>query len=63
MPLTGVVFLMAMLAIIGMPPFSLFQSEFLIVRAAIVGGHFLPASSSSCSEREYLRVRCCTSVA
>jgi hydrogenase-4 component F len=39
MPLTGVVFLMAMLAIIGMPPFSLFQSEFLIVRAAIVGGH------------------------
>jgi hydrogenase-4 component F len=41
MPLTGVVFLMAMLAIIGMPPFSLFQSEFLIVRAAIVGGHVL----------------------
>ena len=41
MPLTGVVFLMAMLAIIGMPPFSLFQSEFLIVRAAFDGGHFL----------------------
>ncbi len=41
MPLTGVVFLMAMLAIVGMPPFSLFQSEFLIVRAAIVGGHVL----------------------
>jgi hydrogenase-4 component F len=41
MPLTGVVFLMAMLAIVGMPPFSLFQSEFLIVRAAIVGGHIL----------------------
>jgi hydrogenase-4 component F len=41
MPLTGVVFLMAMLAIIGMPPFSLFQSEFLIVRAAFVGGHLL----------------------
>jgi hydrogenase-4 component F len=39
MPLTGVVFLMAMLAIIGMPPFSLFQSEFLIVRAAFDGGH------------------------
>lgn len=37
MPLTGVVFLMAMLAIIGMPPFSLFQSEFLIVRAAFDG--------------------------
>jgi hydrogenase-4 component F len=41
MPLTGVVFLMAMLAIVGMPPFSLFQSEFLIVRAAMVGGHIL----------------------
>jgi hydrogenase-4 component F len=41
MPLTGVVFLMAMLAIIGMPPFSLFQSEFLIVRAAFDGGHVL----------------------
>ena len=41
MPLTGVVFLLAMLAIVGMPPFSLFQSEFLIVRAAMVGGHTL----------------------
>ncbi len=41
MPLTGVVFLMAMLAIIGMPPFSLFQSEFLILRAAFDGGHVL----------------------
>ena len=41
MPLTGVIFLMAMLAIIGMPPFSLFQSEFLIVRAAFEGGHLL----------------------
>ena len=37
MPLTGTVFLMAMLAIIGMPPFSLFQSEFLIVQAALRG--------------------------
>ncbi len=41
MPLTGTVFLMAMLAIIGMPPFSLFQSEFLIVNAAFHGGHTL----------------------
>jgi hydrogenase-4 component F len=41
MPLTGVVFFMAMLAIIGLPPFSLFQSEFLIVRAAFDGGHLL----------------------
>jgi hydrogenase-4 component F len=39
MPVTGVVFLMAMLAIIGTPPFSLFQSEFLIVRAAFGEGH------------------------
>ncbi|HEV2688309.1 MAG TPA: hydrogenase 4 subunit F [Bryobacteraceae bacterium] len=41
MPVTGVIFLMAMLAIIGMPPFSLFQSEFVIVRAAFDGGHSL----------------------
>jgi hydrogenase-4 component F len=41
MPITGAVFLMAILAIIGMPPFSLFQSEFLIVRAALAGGHWL----------------------
>src|SRR5271166_4643122 len=41
MPLTGVVFFMAMLAIIGMPPFALFQSEFLIVRAAFDSGHVL----------------------
>ena len=39
MPLTGVIFFIAMLAIIGMPPFSLFQSEFIIVRAAFDGGH------------------------
>jgi hydrogenase-4 component F len=43
MPITGVIFLMAMLAIIGMPPFSLFQSEFLIVRAAFLGGYTVPA--------------------
>ncbi len=43
MPVTGVVFLMAILAIIGMPPFSLFQSEFLIVRAAFGAGHYVPA--------------------
>jgi hydrogenase-4 component F len=41
MPLTGVIFFMAMLAVIGMPPFSIFQSEFIIVRAAIDGGHLL----------------------
>jgi hydrogenase-4 component F len=43
MPVTGTVFLMAMLAIIGMPPFSLFQSEFLIVQAGFAGGHYVPS--------------------
>jgi hydrogenase-4 component F len=41
MPLTGVVFFLGLLAVIGMPPFSLFQSEFLILRAAFNGGHVL----------------------
>src|SRR5205823_220017 len=31
---------MAMLAVVGMPPFALFQSEFLIVRATYGGGHY-----------------------
>lgn len=44
LPLTGAVFLMAMLAIVGMPPFSLFQSEFLIVRAAWESGHYVPTA-------------------
>jgi hydrogenase-4 component F len=39
MPITGAIFFIGMLAIIGMPPFSLFQSEFIIVRAAFDGGH------------------------
>jgi len=39
MPLTGVAFFMATLAIVGMPPFGLFQSEFLMVAAAFGGGH------------------------
>ena len=29
------------MAVVGMPPFSLFQSEFLMVRAAFGTGHFL----------------------
>jgi hydrogenase-4 component F len=41
MPLTGTVFLMATLAIVGTPPFSLFQSEFIIVNAAFSSGHIL----------------------
>ena len=44
MPVTGAVFLMAMLAVVGMPPFSLFQSEFLIVRATVDAGQYLPTA-------------------
>jgi len=43
MPWTGAAFLMGTLAVTGSPPFSLFQSEFTILRAAFGGGHFLPA--------------------
>ena len=38
MPLTGAVFLMATLAVTGSPPFSLFQSEFTILRAGFSRG-------------------------
>jgi len=41
MPLTGTVFLMAMLAIVGIPPFSLFLSEFTILRATVGTGHYV----------------------
>jgi hydrogenase-4 component F len=41
MPLTGTVFLMATLAIVGTPPFSLFQSEFIIVNAGFSSGHIV----------------------
>lgn len=44
MPLTGSVFFTAMLAVTGSPPFSLFQSEFTILRAAVAGGHMFAAS-------------------
>jgi hydrogenase-4 component F len=43
LPFAGTVFLMATLAIVGTPPFSLFQSEFVILRAAFAGGHNLAA--------------------
>ena len=42
MPLTGPVFFIAMLAIVGMPPFNMFQSEFLIVSAAFGAGYLVP---------------------
>jgi hydrogenase-4 component F len=43
MPLSGAAFLMAALAVTGSPPFSLFQSEFTILRAAFSGGYFVLA--------------------
>ena len=43
MPWTGAAFLMAGLAVTGSPPFSLFQSEFTILRAAFGRGYFVPA--------------------
>jgi hydrogenase-4 component F len=41
MPLTGAAFLMVTLAITGAPPFSLFLSEFIILRAGFSRGYFL----------------------
>jgi hydrogenase-4 component F len=41
LPLAGAAFCIATLAIVGTPPFCLFQSEFLIVRAAFGSGYFL----------------------
>jgi hydrogenase-4 component F len=39
MPLTGGFFLMATLAITGLPPFSIFQSEFTTLSAALAADH------------------------
>ncbi len=39
LPCTGTMFLVATLAVSGTPPFSLFQSEFTILSAALVGDH------------------------
>lgn len=41
MPLTGAAFLMVTLAVTGSPPFSLFQSEFTILRAGFGAGYFV----------------------
>jgi hydrogenase-4 component F len=43
LPISGAAFMLATLAVTGSPPFSLFQSEFTILRAAFAGGHILPA--------------------
>jgi hydrogenase-4 component F len=39
MPWTGALFATAVLALVGLPPFGLFVSEFLLVQAAIANGH------------------------
>jgi len=38
-PLTGALFLAGTLALLGLPPFSLFVSEVMIFRAGFLGGH------------------------
>ena len=38
MPWTGSLFAVGVLALVGLPPFGLFVSEFLLVRAAVAGG-------------------------
>ncbi len=43
MPISSALFLMTTLAVTGSPPFSMFQSEFTILRAAFDAGHFVPA--------------------
>jgi len=43
MPLSGAAFLMATLAVTGAPPFSLFLSEFTILRAGFSGGYLVLA--------------------
>ena len=43
LPWTGGLFLMATFAITGLPPFSLFQSEFTTLSAALAGGHMWAA--------------------
>jgi hydrogenase-4 component F len=44
MPVTGSILMLAILAVTGTPPFSLFQSEFTILRAGVTGGHLVPTA-------------------
>jgi len=44
MPVTGVFMLIGGLAIMGMPPFNIFVSEFLVLTSGFGGGQFLAAS-------------------
>ncbi|MBI4124986.1 MAG: hypothetical protein HY609_03225 [Deltaproteobacteria bacterium] len=43
LPATGILFVMGGLAVLGLPPFAPFISEFLILRDALVKGHTLAA--------------------
>jgi hydrogenase-4 component F len=45
MPWTGPLFAAGILTLVGLPPFGLFISEFLLVKAAVVTGHFLVAGT------------------
>lgn len=45
MPWTGGLFGVAVLTLVGLPPFGLFLSEFLLVRAAVVTGQFFVAGA------------------
>ena len=44
MPVTGVLFMVGGLALVGMPPFNIFLSEFLILGAGLKSGQFLATS-------------------
>jgi hydrogenase-4 component F len=43
MPWTGRLFAIGMLTLVGLPPFGIFVSEFLLIKAAIVGKHYMVA--------------------
>lgn len=45
MPWTGGLFAAGVLALVGLPPFGLFVSEFLLVRASVLTNHFWLAGS------------------
>jgi hydrogenase-4 component F len=44
MPVTGALFLVGGFAIVGMPPFNIFVSEFLALSSGFAGGQFIAAS-------------------
>lgn len=44
MPVTGVLFLIGGLALVGMPPFNIFLSEFLILSSGFASGQFIAVS-------------------